>query len=116
MADVVLAGLAALGLAGNAFATDSGISGDVTPIQRQLQKLKNDEAAERTRMQSDEKLIHALEQRLDQLDAHSHELQQNAGKLDAANHQLEDATSQKLQTLQEQLAGGVSPAQFDTAM
>ncbi|HLW71638.1 MAG TPA: hypothetical protein VKS22_13575 [Candidatus Binataceae bacterium] len=111
----MLTSLSLLGFMGSALAADLSVGSDLAPIQRQLQKLKLDEAAERDRLESDEKLIRALEQRLDQLDAQNRTLQQNSAQLSATNHQLQTATTQQLQTIQQQISSGASPDQFASA-
>jgi hypothetical protein len=111
----LLAGAVVFGLTQNTFAADRIGADDLTPVQRQLKALKADETNERSRLATDEKLIHDLEQRLDQMDARNQTLQKSAEQATASSHQLQTATTEQFQTLQQQLAGGFSPAQFDNA-
>ena len=97
------------------WAADSGTPDSLPQLQNQLHKLKAAETAERNRLASDERLIHALEQRLDQLDARNHALNQTAQSLASTNRELRDSTTQQLQTLQGRVNNGVTSTQFDQA-
>jgi hypothetical protein len=99
----------------NIFAAEVKSVDDVSPVRRQLKALKANEADERIRLTSDEKLIHELEQRLDQLDAQNRTLQRSAEQASASSHQLQTATTQQIQSIQQQIATGFSPGQFDNA-
>jgi hypothetical protein len=111
-----LLGLMVSALTKNIFAADVKVVDDESPVKRQLKALKANEAEERSRLTSDEKLIKELEQRLDQLDARNQKLEKNAAQVSASSHQLQTATTEQIQTIQRQIADQSSPVQFNSWM
>lgn len=101
----------------SARAADAGSDADLLLIQRQLHDLRAEAARERSRVESDEKLIEDLEQRLEKLDARNHAIEQTSQQLKSNNLQLKEATDQEIKGLQNQLAAtNISPLQFDSFM
>jgi hypothetical protein len=104
-----------LGVATASFGADA-VDAGLPQIQRQLVKLKNDEAAERKRMEADEQLIRGLERRLNQLDFKNRALDQKSHQVEVTNRQLQESTTQQLSTLQQRVAAEPSSLPFDQSM
>ena len=101
----------------SARAADPGSDADLAVIQRQLHDLRAEAARERSRVESDEKLIENLKQRLEKLDVRNQAIEQTSQQLKNNDLQLKETTAQQIQGLQSQLAGAnISPLQFDSFM
>jgi hypothetical protein len=89
---------------------------DTAPtMQRQINKIKADESAERLRVEKDERLIQELEQQLQQLESRDATLSGQTHALEVTNNKLKADTAQ-IQDSQKQLTAGLSDAQFGSAM
>jgi hypothetical protein len=111
----VIAALLLIGASAATCAADGSVA-NLPQISRQLQRLKADEAAEKRRIDSDEKLIQELERRLEQVDARDRSLAGATEKLTTTNNQVKEQTDQKLQTLESRLDSGSPTSVFDSAM
>jgi hypothetical protein len=111
----VIAALLLIGASAATCAADGSVA-NLPQISRQLQRLKADEAAEKRRIDSDEKLIQELERRLEQVDARDRSLAGATEKLTTTNNQVKEQTDQKLQTLESRLDSGSPSSVFDSAM
>src|SRR5215831_17601761 len=87
----------------------------IPTMQRQINKIKADESAERRRVEKDERLIQVLEQQLEQLESRDATLSSQTHALEVTNNKLKTDTAQ-LQDSQKQLAAGLSDEQFGSAM
>jgi hypothetical protein len=85
-------------------------------IKHQIDKLESNEATERRRMNSDERTIEQLEQQLQELTTRDAALVKHDKQLELNNAELKADTNQKIQTVQNQLAQGVTPTQFDSTI
>src|SRR5215471_9427969 len=88
---------------------------DLSVIQQQVKKIKNDESAERQRVDQDEQLIRRLERELEQLKSQHTSLTHQADVLTVTSDKLKAETTQ-LQDLQKQIAAGPNDEQFGSAM
>ncbi len=101
----LLAGLVVLGLIGrtNAFGTEPD---DLSQIRAQLRALEVEDANERSHVESDDKLIHELEQKLQKLDVRDKALAQ--ASVDASPAQFDSFMSRYLGTHQFTSAGAAA--------
>jgi hypothetical protein len=106
--------LLVLALGAIAAADDSGVK-RADRIEQQLNQIKTDESAERSRVQQDERAIRQLEQPLQQLESQHATLVREAGTLEITSDKLKADTAQ-LQDTQKQLAAGLGDEQFGSAM
>jgi hypothetical protein len=81
-------------------------------IQRQINKIKSDEAAERSRVHADEELIRQLEQQLKAITARDVDLVNNDQQLKLGDTQLKAQTEQQIQAVKAQLSQGEAPSEF----
>jgi hypothetical protein len=112
---LLLFGLAFLTHATCALANDGASDGDWRNIRRQIEEIKTDEHSERRRFDSDEQRIRDLERQLQQLEAQNQKLNGAAKELAITNSKLKTETDQRFDSLQQQVASGVSSSQFDSA-
>ena len=108
-------GLVVSGPGNNTFAADATSSDDISRVKRQVEVLKGAEAHERGRLAADEKLLRALEQRLDELDARNQALQRSTEQVSASSHQLQASTTEQIHAIKDQLAAGPPTDYFDNA-
>jgi TolA-binding protein len=108
--------LALCALGGITSAAGAADSDTLSEIQRQINKIKSNESAERRRVEQDELLIRKLEQHLEQLESQNAALTSHSRSLEVTNDKLKADTTQRLQDLQEQLAKGITAAQFGSSM
>jgi hypothetical protein len=84
-------------------------------IEQQLNQIKSSEAAERRRVEQDERSIQRLERQLNQLESQHAVLVHQAATLEVTSDKLKTDTAQ-LQDTQKQLATAPSDEQFGSAM
>ncbi len=82
-------------------------------VQQQIDKIKNDEAAEHRRLQQDERVIQQLEQQLRQQQSRPGALATQADAVDVTELKADTA---QLQQIQKQLTTSISDEQFGSAM
>src|SRR5580700_8378886 len=87
-------------------------SSDLESVQRQINKIKSDAAAERDRVNTDEQVIRQLEQQLRAITARDTDLVNKDQQLEQSNTQIKAQTEQQIQKVQAQLAQGESPSEF----
>jgi hypothetical protein len=85
-------------------------------IQTQIDRIERNEAAERNRVNSDEQVIRQLEQQLQTIKAHDATLVNQDQQLELSNTQLKAQTEQQIQQVKSQLAEGISPSEFGSAI
>src|SRR6201986_4513151 len=85
-------------------------------IQSQIDRIQRDEAAERKRVNSDETVIRQLQQQLQAFKVHDATLINRDQELELSNTQLKAQTEQQLQDVKAQLAAGISPSEFNSAI
>ncbi len=88
---------------------------DLGAVQQQLAKIKNEESAEKRRVERDERAIRQLEQQLEQLQSQHSGLVRQADALKHTSDQLKANTAQ-IQDLQKQIAASSSDEQFGSAI
>src|SRR5579863_4875059 len=98
-----------------ALATDSASGGARSDLRKQIEEIKSDERSERRRFDSDEQHIHDLERELQLLATENQKLSGATQQLAITNSNLKAETDQRIDSLQQQVASGVSPAEFDSA-
>jgi hypothetical protein len=108
--------LSALGGITSAAETADIDTDTLSGIQRQINKIKSNESAERRRIEQDESLIRKLEQHLEHLESQNAALTNHSRALEVTNDRLKADTTQRFQDLQEQFAKGVTAAQFGSSM
>ena len=91
-------------------------SSDLEAVQRQINKIKSDEAAERDRVNSDEQIIRQLEQQLRAITARDANLVNKDDQLELSNTQLKAQTQEQIQQVKAQLDQGISPSEFGPAI
>jgi hypothetical protein len=91
-------------------------SSDLEAVQRQINKIKSDEAAERDRVNSDEQVIRQLEQQLRAITARDANLVNKDDQLELSNTQLKAQTQEQIQQVKAQLDQGISPSEFGPAI
>src|SRR5258708_13772865 len=107
---LVLTQLIPSGVAAASHADSS--AGDLKLIQSQLNKIKSDEAAERNRVNSDERTIRLLELQLKAITERDPELLNNDQQLVQSHKQLKAQTEQQIQEVKAQVDKGVSRSEF----
>src|ERR1700749_5061236 len=85
-------------------------------IQSQIDWIRRDEAAERKRVNSDETVIRQLQQQLQAFKLHDATLINRDQELELSNTQLKAQTEQQIQDVKAQLAAGISPSEFNSAI
>jgi hypothetical protein len=85
-------------------------------IQTQIDRIERNEAAERNRVNSDEQIIRQLEQQLQTIKARDATLVNQDQQLELSNTQLKAQTEQQIQQVKSQLAEGISPSEFGSAI
>jgi hypothetical protein len=85
-------------------------------IQRQINQVEANESSERRRANEDERLIRKLEQELQRLEARDAALASHNQTLEVTTNKLRDDTAQRLQTIQDRLAKGVTDEEFGSAI
>ena len=108
--------LSALGGITSAADTTAIDTDTLSEVQRQIDKIKSNESAERRRVEQDELLIRKLEQHLEHLESQNAALANHSRGLEVTNDRLKADTTRRLQDLQEQLAKGLTAAQFGSSM
>ncbi len=101
---------------GSTFASDAADTSDLTRIKREIQALKNDDAAQRRQLNNEDNLIKSLETKLQQVETRNSELNSKEQELELTNTQLKSSTTQQLQDLQQHLNESISQPQFDSAI
>jgi len=81
-------------------------------IQSQIDKIKSDEAAERNRINSDERTIRLLEQQLKAITARDAEIVDKDQQLDLSDSQLKIPTEQQIREVKAQVDKVVSQSEF----
>jgi hypothetical protein len=102
-------------LIGFGVATSSPVdlpTSDLKLIQKQINKIKSDEAAQRDRVNSDEHTIQQLEQQLKAITARDDEFANKDQQLELSDTQLKTQTEQQIQEVKEQVDKGVSQSEF----
>jgi hypothetical protein len=107
---LVLTQLIPFGVAAGS-AADSPAS-DLKFIQRQINKIKSDETAERNRVNSDERTIQLLEQQLKAITTRDAELVSKDQQLELSDTQLKSQTEQQIQEVKAQVDKSVSQSEF----
>jgi len=115
IASVLLAVIELIVFAATASAADVSPS-NLAVIQGQINKIESDEAAQRKRINSDEQVIHQLEQQLHAITARNANLVNKDQQLELSNTQLKAQTEQQIQDLKAQFAQGVPSSAFGSAM
>jgi hypothetical protein len=99
-----------------AVASAADVTGaDLSAMREQINKIKNEESAEKRRVVQDEQLIRRLERQLEQLQSQHTVLSHEADALRVSSEKLKAATAQ-LQDLQKQIVAGPNDEQFGSAM
>src|SRR5258708_27074742 len=116
------AAMVAIGLAllttprcGNA-AGDGGDARDLVQFRQEIETLKGSEAAERRRVERDEKHIQELEDQLKRLETQNQKLGKTASTLEIDETKFKGDTDQRLQNLQSQVATKSSQTDFQSEM
>jgi hypothetical protein len=99
-----------------ALADDTDRPATLVQMRQQIEAIENNAAAARRRAKKDEEEIERLQRELQKIEAHDAQLTGTTEVLKTSNAQLKAQTDQQIQTLQQDLAHGVSAAQFDDAM
>jgi hypothetical protein len=97
-------------------ASDAADTSDLARIKREIQALKNDDAAQRRQLNNEEDLIRSLEQKLQIVETRNSELNSKQQELELTNTQLKSSTSQQLQDIQQHLNDSISGPQFTSAI
>jgi len=97
-------------------AGDGGSPSDLVQFQQEIETLKNSEAAERTRVERDEKQIRELEGQLKRLEMQNQKIGKTASTLEIDETKFREHTAQRLQDLQTQVATKSSQADFQSEM
>jgi len=85
-------------------------------IQTQIDRIERNETAERSRVNNDEQVIRQLEQQLQTIKARDATLVNQDQQLELSNTQLKAQTEQQIQQVKSQLAEGIPPSQFGSAI
>jgi hypothetical protein len=99
----------------SAVADEAPSVGDLGRIRKQIGQLKTDQSGERRRFDNDEQRIRELERQLQQLEIQNQKLSGAARELVITNSKLKTDTDQRIEEIQQRLANGISPTQFDAA-
>jgi hypothetical protein len=97
-------------------AGDSGDPRDLVQFRQEIDSLKGSEAAERRRVEQDEKHIEELENQLKRLETHNQKLDKTASTLEINETKFTGDTEQRLQELQNQVAAKNSQPDFQSEM
>ena len=100
---------------GNA-AGDGGDARDLVQFRQEIETLKGSEAAERRRVEQDEKHIQQLEDQLRRIETQNQKLGNATSTLEIDETKLKGETDQRLQNLQTQVAQKASQTDFQSEM
>lgn len=99
-----------------ALAADTSEASNFEQLKHDIQSLKRDDQAQRNRLDTEEKVILQLEQKLQQLEVHNSDLNNKTQQLEISNTKLKSETDLQLQTMQQNLSSSIAPARFESAM
>lgn len=97
-------------------AGDDGETRDLLHFRQEIETLKDSEAAERRRVEQDERHIRQLEDELRSLETQNQKLGQTASTLEINDTKFRTDTDQRFQQLQTQVATKTSQVDFETQM
>ena len=116
LSGLLLICLTSLPYANCALANDSASDVDgLGNIKKQIEEIKTSESIERRRFENDEQRIQDLEHQLRQLETQNQKLSGVAQNLTVTISKLQSDTDQRIASLQQQIASGISSTQFDSA-
>jgi hypothetical protein len=99
-----------------AISGDDGVPRDLVRFRQDIETLKSAEAAERRRVEQDEKQIQTLENQLKRLEAQNQKLGNTANALEIDDTKFKTDTAQQLQELHSQVAAKNSGTNFDSEL
>jgi hypothetical protein len=97
-------------------AGDGGGTRDLVQFRQEIETLKGSEAAERRRVEQDERHIQELENELKRLETQNQKLGNTASTLEIDETKLKGETDRRLQDLQNQVAAKTSQSDFQSEM
>jgi len=98
------------------FADEGGGRADLHQLRQKIERLQSDQAAQRHRIDQNERLIQELESQLRQVEAQNHKLNSVAQELASGNAKLKSETTERLEQFQTEITTEASPAGFGEAM
>lgn len=99
-----------------AFADEGGGRADLRRLRQEIERLESDQAAQRHRIDQNERLIQELEGQLRRVESQNHKLSSAAQELVSGNAKLKSDTTERLDQFQTELTAEASPTGFGEAM
>jgi hypothetical protein len=113
---LLLLALMTLVVSHTAFADEGGGRADLRRLRQEIERLESDQAAQRHRIDQNERLIQELEGQLRRVESQNHKLSSAAQELVSGNAKLKSDTTERLDQFQTELTAEASPTGFGEAM
>ncbi|HUA35070.1 MAG TPA: hypothetical protein VMA09_15785 [Candidatus Binataceae bacterium] len=94
----------------------AGGGSDLAAIKHEIVILKQNDQAQRKRLDDEDKLIKSLERKLQGVEGSNHDLSNKEQALEITNTHLQSETTAQLQQMEQHLSDSISPNEFDSAI